>query len=275
MSYKSKIDVAEQLLHSVKLPEIPSVVIKLQTLLSESEAPNPDKILNIVSGNPFMAGELVSLANTPCITHSDKNNITDLKAAIHRLGNAFIKNYALSIAIKGMLDDDKIKGLSYHSQKIAFLSAEIAKYSQGIRPDEAYLLGILHDIGSFALAEIDPSYGSTFVGRLANHFEVEQQEFAKYGTTHSALGFVIARSWNIPKSIAQSLLLHHEPQIAAVTHIKLQKFAALIELAHLLSTHQSDSPQTQVKKHALCHSLFEILECNEEDIRKIQTASQH
>jgi|GEM_PF-5344209 len=275
MSYKSKIDVAEQLLHSVKLPEIPSVVIKLQALLSDSAVHDPDKILNIISGNPFMAGELVSLANTPCITDSNKNNVRDLKAAIHRLGSEFIKNYALSIAIKGMLDDDKIKGLSYHSQKIAFLSAEIATYSQGIRPDEAYLLGILHDIGTFALAEIDRSYGATFVGKLANHFEVEAQEFAQYGTTHSALGFVIARSWNIPNSIAQSLLLHHEPNIDGVKNKKLQKFTALLELAHLLSTDKSDYPSTQVKKQTFCHALFDILECSEEDIRKIQTASQH
>lgn len=275
MSYKSKIDVAEQLLESVTLPEIPSVVVKLQSLFAESEVPNPDKILNIISGNPFMVGELISLANTPCITHSNKNNLTDLKAAIHRLGSQFIKNYALSIAIKSMLDDDKIRGLRYHSQKIAFLNAEIAKFSQGIRPDEAYLLGILHDIGSFALAEIDPSYGATFVGKLANHFDVEAQEFAKYGTTHSALGFVIARSWNIPNSIAQSLLLHHEPQIESVTHTKLQKFAALIELAHFLSTHKSDSAQTHVKKQNVCNTLFEILECNEKDIRNIKSANQN
>ena len=272
-SYKHKIDVAEQLLHAVNLPQLPSVVIKLQKLLTESEVPSHDKILAIVSSNPFMTGELVSLANTPCITNSQNNDIKDLKAAIHRLGSKFIKNYALSIAIQSLLDDDKIKGLSYHSQNIAILAAQIARYSEGIRPDEAYLLGVLHDIGAFALAEIDDSYGSTFVGSLANHFDVEEHEFEKYGTTHSALGYVIARAWNIPNSIAQSLLLHHEPKINEIANIKLKKYVAVIELAHLLSTHQSDQKQNQSNKNDICTTLFDILECKEEDIREIKIAS--
>ncbi|MEA3405034.1 MAG: HDOD domain-containing protein [Pseudomonadota bacterium] len=270
MSYKDQIDVAKQLLTKVDIPVLPSTALKLQQLFNESDIPDPKTVETLISSCPLISGELVSLANTPGILQS--SNLSETKnigTAIYRLGNQFIKNYVLGICIKDLIDSNKVKGLSYHSQNIALICIQIAHYSKEIRSDEAYLLGILHDIGTFALVELDSNYGSTFVSSVANHFEIEHREFEQYGTTHSALGYVTCQSWNISNSIAQAILLHHIDNIQSVRNEKLKQYVALIELAHLLAIKKDFKQAESELDSKQFEQSCQILNLEEKDINRI------
>ena len=135
-----------------------------------------------------------------------------------------------------MLSQHKIKSLSKHSQNIAIIAADIARYNKCIRIDEAYLLGLVHEIGSFALCELDENYGEIFERNLAEDHVIEQSEVELYGTNHAALGYVIAHTWNIPSYIAQTILLHHTDDINSIKNNQVRCAVALIELAHALAS---------------------------------------
>lgn len=273
MSYKDQIDVAKQLLSKVDIPVLPSTALKLQQLFNETDTPDPKTIETLISSSPFIAGELVSLANTPGILQSSNHSKTkDIGTAIYRLGNQFIKNYVLGICIKDLIDSNKVKGLSYHSQNIAVICIKIARFCKEIRSDEAYLLGILHDIGTFALVELDSNYGSTFVSSLTNHHEIEASEFKQYGTTHSALGYVTCQGWNIPNSIAQAILLHHIDNIQTVKNDKLKRYVALLELAHLLAIKKDFNQAESEFDNKLFEQACQILNLEEKAINQITQA---
>ena len=270
MHIKDQIKAAEKLLSKFKMPILPQAALDLQKLFSDSEMPCPKKIKQLISINPFLAGELVSLANLPSLSSSIDIRIKDIDGAIFRLGNHRLKNFIQSIYIKEMLSDFKIKGLSYHSQEIALISAEIARHNRTIRPDEAYLLGIVHDIGSFALSELDESYGETFVGKLVNHRDLEKHELSRYGTTHSALGYVIVRNWNMPAYIAQVTLLHHTHKISALKNNKLRNLIAIIELAHALSILKKNNTPKSPEALEMYHECQEILGLTDEQLNDIR-----
>lgn len=269
MSYKEQIDVAEQLLRKITIPALPTAVLELQKLFDKPETPNPIEVKKLVSANPYIAGELVGLANIPALTNSAHTKIKDIDSAIYRLGNKYIKNYVTAIVVKELLNTSKIAGLSYHSQTIANICSIIARYISLIRSDEAYLLGLLHDIGAFALAEFDENYGPVFVGKQANHYALEEHEIALFGTTHSALGYVLVKSWLIPNHISQTILLHHSTNYKIIENEKLKNLIALIELAHGLAIKQSNAKQENETNESICQESATVLGLSEKEIAQI------
>ncbi|MDG6773706.1 HDOD domain-containing protein [Thiomicrorhabdus sp. ZW0627] len=269
MSFKDQIDVARQLLSRIEIPLLPKEVLGLQKLFNESEMPDPNKIKALVSANPFLAGELISLANLPTISRGNPITVRDIDSAIYRLGNKQLKNFILSIYVKKALDNNKIKGLSYHSQMIAIIAMTISRYNKFVTSDQAYLLGLMHDIGSFALSELDENYGNSFVGTLFEHYTSHKNEYSKYGTTHSALGYVIAGTWSIPPYIGQTILLHHEPRISAIKNDKLRSLVAIIELAHAIALRQNRRVQESAENIAIYKECQRILELTDDEMEII------
>ncbi len=271
MSYKDQIQVASQLVRKITIPVLPDAVIELQQLFEKSDIPDPAKVKRLISANPYIAGELIGLANMPSLTNSLHSKTKDLDGAIFRLGNKYIKNYVMAIVIKDLLKTKKVAGLSYHSQAIAEVCSFIAKYSKQIRPDEAYLVGLLHDIGAFALAELDEVYGQVFVSSLNNHYTLEQKEVAKFGTSHSAMGYVLAMGWSMPKYIAQSILLHHTERMDDISNEKLKLFVAMLELAHAVQIKNFDAQHETRQNHAIYEKCQKVLNLSDEELGHIQT----
>ena len=269
MSVRKQVEVAQELLEGFEVPLLPKAALELQKLFNESAMPSPDKVKQLISMNPFLAGELVSLANIPSLSNAVGVIIKDLDSAIYRLGNKRLKNYILSIYIKKIVSDAQVSGLSYHSQDIALIASNIAQYSQHVSPDEAYLLGLVHDIGGFALSVIDPNYGDNFVAKQFKHFSMSKHEEATYGTTHSALGYLIAQSWNVPKYIAQTILLHHISNIDAIEHPKLKSLIAIVELAHSISVIKSHKNEISDEAQRIYTECQRILDLTDHELNEI------
>ena len=273
MSYKQQIAVAEQLIEKVPIPSLPKSVLDLQQLYANTDLPDPVEVKNLIAANPFIAGELVSIANIPSLNSSHMHSqVSDLNGAIFRLGNKFIKNYVMAIAVKQMLQGNHIDGLTHHSQMIAEISAIVAPYTRKIRTDEAYLLGLLHDIGSFVITSVDSKYGQVFIGSLTKHYSVEIQEYEKYGTTHAAVGYVIARNWLIPKSITQAILLHHSDRLDLIEeNPKLGLLVAMTEIAHALEIKEFKPHLHNAENQQVLENSQAFLALSDEEMHQIHT----
>ena len=281
MPLKNAIKAAQVLLTKIQMPILPESALALQNLFNESDMPDPLQVQKLISSDPFMAGELVGISNLLSRSNLSLQKVKDIEGAILRLGYIQIKNYVLSIVIKEMLSQHKIKSLSQHSQHIALITADIARYNKAIRIDEAYLLGLVHEIGSFALCEFDDAYGESFGSTLAEALTIEENEAALYGTNHSALGYVIAHTWNIPGYIAQAILLHHTLDITMIKSNQVRCSVALIELAHVLLNQkelQAKHPDTEtyqmlpeaqayLRTEQTCQKVLELSDVQLNDIR--------
>lgn len=273
MKLKQQIAVAQQLMEGFEAPVLPKAALDLQKLFDQSATPSPEKITHLISLNPFLAGELVSLANIPSLTNCVGVRVKDIESAIYRLGYKRLKNYILSIYIKQLLSEYKIKGLSYHSIDIALIAANIATKLKTVSPDEAYLLGLVHDVGAFILSAKKDSYGDNFVGNQYNHYSMERDEYETFGTTHSALGYVIADSWCIPNYIAQTILLHHTPHIHVIENNKLRTLIAVLELAHSISVIQKHKNNASEESKKIYNECQQVLGLTDDDMLEICSLS--
>lgn len=269
-SYKNQIDVAQQLIKKITIPVLSDSVIKLQNVLNSSDTPNPTEIKACLSESPYLSGELVALANFYALQSNLSSKITDLETAIIRLGSNAVKNFVLAIEIKKHLDKNRIASLSSHSQRIARIIYLISKRNKTVKPDEAYLIGLLHDIGAFDISELDQVYGQQFIHRLNEHYQLENREVANYGTTHAAMGYVLARSWQIPSYIAHAILLHHSRNLADIENKKLRNILAMIEFAHSLEIRLFDGAHEKPLNQEVYTMCQNLLELTDEQVNEIQ-----
>src|SRR5580692_8516377 len=82
----------------VILPSFPDVVIRVRKALADPEA-KVAQVMKIVSTEPQLAARLIQVANSATYNPSGKP-LTDLRAAITRLGHRPVQGAAMSFAMK-------------------------------------------------------------------------------------------------------------------------------------------------------------------------------
>ncbi|NPA72071.1 MAG: HDOD domain-containing protein [Gammaproteobacteria bacterium] len=285
MQLKEQITHAQTLLTRVQMPILPESVLKLQTLFNREDLPDTQDIKAIVSTNPFLAGELIGIANLLSRSNLTLQKVKDIDGAILRLGTMQIKNYVLSITVKNILNATKLKQLGEHSEAIAIVAAEIALFCKNIRTDEAYLLGLMHEIGAFALCEYDAQYSQALEQSLntldlIHHTTLDETEIARYSTTYPTLGYVIAHTWNIPSYIAQAILLQQTPDVSKVKNTEVRSAVALLTLAHQLLnltslSHLPDLATDKIMQRQRAHPIVQrcqmILGLSDNEIERLKT----
>lgn len=269
-NYKAEVAEARKLLEKIQIPMLPNELVELQTLLNGHEMPNLSLVVELISHNPYLAAELVAIANSPMF-NPRLITVQDLESVIFRLGVQNLRHYILSIHVKKQILDKGYKGLSFHSQSIAIISAAIAIHVNGIKKTDAYLIGLIHDIGSFAIHQLDQNYGILFNGQQVEFNSTTEQEFNRYGTSHSAFGYVMAKEMKLPEDLARIILLHHEEKLSSIRNHEIRLKVALLEIAHLINSKRiNKKPDLTPEQKKLFEESRQILDLTQTDIDKIE-----
>lgn len=274
MSLKNEVDVAYQLYEKYPVQILSKEVLDIQTLLEGPELPNASLIKKLVSVNPAMAGDLVALANDFSMKSAHPQRIQTIDAAIDFLGMNQIKNYVYSIQVKTFMDQGPIRGLTYHSISVAQVLMSLSQKVRLLNQSQAYLFGLIHDIGTFILSKIDPMLPETFVGSLPNHYKLHENEYERFGTSHSALSYVVAKEWGLDDAMCKAILLHHQKDLKRVKDDRVQKLTALLELAHCLVLEEhTDLNKTEAK--LMFDDSLNILSMSEDTLTDMRYALAH
>jgi len=135
----------------VTLPTLPEVAMQVRKAVGDPQA-TAVKIEKIVNTDPALSAKLLKVVNSPA--YRGVTPITNLRMAITRLGVNMIRNLATGLVMEQLYQPhatDTIKRYLkeqwLHSTKVAVLSHIIAKRLTKLKPDEAMLAGLIHDIG--------------------------------------------------------------------------------------------------------------------------------
>jgi len=121
-----------------------------------------------------------------------------------------------------------------HALRVAFLSRTLAEACSYRDPDEAYLAGLLHDLGSFALLATVPNTLRSLVATQANApWGAIPEHAGRLGTIHSQIGAALLERLRVPFYVSDSVLLHHAPSAELVgTHPLVRILCCAEALAH-------------------------------------------
>jgi signal transduction histidine kinase/HD-like signal output (HDOD) protein len=99
-----------------------------------------------------------------------------------------------------------------HALRVAFLGRALAEACSYRAPEEAYLTGLLHDIGSFALLATVPNTLRSLVATQANApWGAVPEHAGRLGTIHAQIGATLLERLQLPFYISDAVLLHHAP----------------------------------------------------------------
>jgi HD-like signal output (HDOD) protein len=127
---------------------------------------------------------------------------------------------------------DKLDELWRHSQQTAMIARAIAVHEKlsRARAEEAFLAGMLHDVGRIVFATNGTAATETVGGLREDSSEQIEMH-------HAEVGAYLLGLWAFPSHIAEAVALHHTPRQRADAGLDL---TALVHIADRLAHRQSE-----------------------------------
>lgn len=215
------------------LPQFPQNIVRLNKLLNDPDSRMSD-IAQQISSDVTITGELLKLVNSAAFSLTQPcDNIAD---AVKLVGIRGIKNMLISI---GTIETfSNVRGnkeeLWAHAYKAAFYSYNLARNfcaKEKSVVDDAYLCGLLHDMGKIIFETAHPD----LIKHVLSSCEekgVSADVFEKLiaGVNHAEIGAKVAEKWNFPEVIADVIRFHHNPENAPKEIMKLTSIVSLADL---------------------------------------------
>ncbi|MEN1759078.1 HDOD domain-containing protein [Anoxynatronum sibiricum] len=221
----------EEIVERVRdIPAFPHTITRIIQLAESPESTVHD-IENEVIRDQSLTATVLRFANSTHYGYS--RTISTISQATVVLGFQAIKSIAMAASVSQLMARElpgyalEKEALWRQSQTCAIAARLIAKKVKYARPDEAYVAGLLRDIGKVIL----DTYLKDQVQLIQQKVENDQITFMEaeeevLGFHHGQVGASIAEKWHLPSDLAESIALHHEPgraeinpRLVAITHL--------------------------------------------------------
>lgn len=191
-------------------------------------------LANLAIKDPVLSGKLVEAANSAL--YSRRSPVRSIPQAISYIGSESARKVLLALAIQRLVGSAKLTDLWRHSVWMAQYCEALAGDTGLIPPDDALLLGLVHDIGRIALATL-PSRAGVAQARLVERgCPPAYAERFFVGRDHAEIGAEVLRRWHFPDSLVEAVRMHHRPADSDSVA------ASVLYLAEFHSTTDEDLP---------------------------------
>jgi HD-like signal output (HDOD) protein/nitrogen-specific signal transduction histidine kinase len=194
------------------LPSLPHVLLKLLEICNKENSTFAD-LAHVIGQDSALSAKIMAVASSARFGKSSK--VESLVSTLMVLGMDAVKSVAISASIfhvfsqlsnPALLD---LKRYWRHALMCATLAKALAKHNDYPVPEEAFLTGLLHDVGQLVLwANFPKEYGPIFTAADDTAAAALEQE--QLGTTHTEVGAWLVESWHLQSFMADAVLYHHE-----------------------------------------------------------------
>lgn len=214
------------------LPTLPALAMRLLQLTGDDDS-NARQVIELIRSDPALTARVLAMCRT---ADRGAGNVTSLDRAVVLLGFSAIRSAVLSLKIFEMFDEggpaaprdghghtasgrfDRA-GFWRHSLAVAVLSEMIVKaHADLLRPftaAEAFVCGLLHDVGKLALEHLLPKSYQRVIELTEQHrLNIADVERKVVGLDHNTIGKRLAEHWQLPHLIQDCIWLHGSPHNA-------------------------------------------------------------
>ena len=200
---------------ALELPVFDAVAVKVQQMLSASDC-SAKTIAEAIQRDQALASHVLKVANAPF--YAGLNPVKTIRDAIVRLGDKSIANMVMMVTQKRSYfsHNRELQGLMSplwsHALGVAVGSRWLALHLGLERlAEEAFMAGLLHDIGKLLLLRIVEDLQQTESIEVNVSGSVVQDILE---TMHTAQGEILMRHLNMPESYCQVVARHHDPELS-------------------------------------------------------------
>jgi len=222
-----------------RLPTLPAVAMRLMSIGSEEDI-HLDEVIQLIESDPALSVTILKMCRTADKGLGDK--ITTVRRAVIMLGLEAVQVAALSVHVYQQLESrsDDAEDLTFdrpgfwiHSLAVACCCESIARNhpEMGVSPDQAYLAGLLHDLGKLSLDLILPkAYDRVLTMSKSRQCAVCLVERTMLGFDHHTAGKRLAEHWKLADPIRDAIWLHSQP-IASIPEASNRPLVSIVTLA--------------------------------------------
>jgi putative nucleotidyltransferase with HDIG domain len=198
------------------LPTLPTYVLDLNALLSNASV-DLKKVGAVIRTDPSLSAQVLRLCNSALF--GLRRRVISIEQAAVLLGTERLRTLVLACSVMQFagkrLNGTQLAAFWQHSFLCALLSERIARQVDYFEKEQAYLAGLLHDIGQLPLwivvMEDEAKNRPPPPPEWPDNLPVERDYF---GMDHCKVGRSMAVAWNFMPSFIDVFENHHHPDRA-------------------------------------------------------------
>ncbi len=266
-----KISLAKLLVKVKDMPPLPQSISRILELTKSTKSSAQD-LTKVLEHDPKLTVNMLKLANSSFYGFSRK--ISTISHAIVCLGLDTVKSIALTSSTQEMLNNEVPayaleKGMLWqHSICCATCARIIAKRIGFKESEEAYIAGLLLDIGKIILSSYAEDYFIQIIEKSNNNrssFDSVEQEVL--GFDHPKIGGRIIKKWNLPTMFVEAVEYHHRPDKAKIN----KKLTYIVHLADAISCMLGIGLGCDGLMYVFEENTLDVLGLQREDIESIMS----
>jgi len=232
MTVANKAGLLEQI---ESLPPLPAIVRRVLEVTKGSDS-SADDVARVLSEDQAIAAKILRVANSSF--YGTERQVTQISRAVVMLGSVGVRNLVLGVAARdafksGTVQTPEHTTLWRHSIATASAAELIARQVRYKPPEEAFVAGLLHDIGQLAMVTFEPESFRAIFREQGHGVRFLTLERSHFNLDHTEAGFQILTRWRLPEAICQVALHHHEREIG--DNEPLAQLLAVVMLADTIA----------------------------------------
>jgi signal transduction histidine kinase/HD-like signal output (HDOD) protein len=198
------------------LPSLPQVLVRILDAIYEDQA-DLQKLSAIILQDAAMTARVIAVANSSFYYRGRRQESLD-RAVLH-LGTDAVKTLVMTAAMRqlfsqfGRQSPRILKQVWRTALVTANLSQVLAVLTSYARPEEAYLSGLMVDIGRLVRLSEDPEQYRDLIAEARDEQALIRAERERYGSTHCDVAADLMEAWGLSSFIADSVRYHLEPAV--------------------------------------------------------------
>ena len=235
------------------LPFEPALLPMLFAVTREDSVASTSDVVALIERSQKLAAHVLAIANSAA--YGLEFTVSTLHQTISVLGIREVRTMAVLVGtasvIKGMKlpKNFDVTTLWRHQLKVAAIAKALAAELGGpsgpcrpsaaaenrleMAPDEAYVAGLLHDIGKVFFAASRPdlweAVEAIWLHNARQYFEAENDY---WGMDHALIGATVLHYWKLPLLLTEPINWHHAPEQAPTYAMEARLLAAANHIAH-------------------------------------------
>jgi putative nucleotidyltransferase with HDIG domain len=197
---------------------------------------NVPEIAEVITKDQSLSARILHLVNSAFYGYSKE--IKTISRAVVILGFQAVRSAALAISVFDYFQDEESQNIDLtkfweHSIAVATISKVLAEAARINQQEEAFIVGLLHDVGKLIEKRYFPEdFTEIITVAQEQHLSWMETEKALFQINHATIGKVVFRSWDFPASVVDAVHFHHNPESSS----KYPQLAALVHIADYISS---------------------------------------
>lgn len=207
-------DLLSQLVEKIEdLPPLPALVFQILDLLADPEFAM-DKLEKLLGQDQSLVAKLIKVSNS--VLYGGVGDINSLREALTRLGTRTVKSLVLTTSTRTFFPKNQShmgiwsQLLWQHAVECGLAARCIARKVGFNDPDEAFVGGVLHDLGKLIiLLKFPEQYRQIQKMSKSEGIDKLDYESQLLGFNHTVIGEKLMKKWKMPTRLKDCVQLHH------------------------------------------------------------------